>query len=290
MTKMPDGIVVGYDGSPDSDKALRWAADEAHARGTALLVCLAWAPDYLEVLDEASAYDAAQHRGEQILARGVQRAESVLGPGRARPLLVRGSAPRVLCEHSRTAGMVVVGSRGHSELTGLLLGSVSWQLASYGQGRVVVVRGQGRPANDGAGQIVVGVDGSEVASAAMTFAFEEAELHRVPLLAVCALADAPGSLGAGHRMEDDFAQLMTVREKEYPDVTVLRQVSVGSPRTALLTAAAGAQLVVVGARGRGGLSGMSLGSVAQAVLHYAPCPVAVIRPPTPGNARNIPLS
>jgi nucleotide-binding universal stress UspA family protein len=74
---------------------------------------------------------------------------------------------------------------------------------------------------------------------------------------------------------------MRVREKEYPDVTVLRQVSVGSPRTALLTAAVGAQLVVVGARGRGGLSGMSLGSVAQAVLHYAPCPVAVIRPPTP---------
>lgn len=287
MTEMPDGIVVGYDGSPDSDEALRWAADEAQARWTALLVCLAWAPDYL---DEALAYDGAQHRNEQILARGVQRAESVLGPGRAWPLLVRGSAPRVLCEHSRTAAMVVVGSRGHSELTGLLLGSVSWQLASYGQGRVVIVRGPGRPANDGAGQLVVGVDGSAGARAALTFAFEEAELHRVPLLAVCALADAPSSLGAAHGMEDEFARLMMVREKEHPDVTVLRQVSAGSPRTALLTAAVGARLVVVGARGRGGLSGMSLGSVAQAVLHYAPCPVAVIRPPARGTHEGITYS
>ena len=55
-----------------------------------------------------------------------------------------------------------------------------------------------------------------------------------------------------------------------------RQVLAGTPRSALLAAAADAQMLVVGARGRDGLDEMSLGSIAQAVLHYAPCPVAVV--------------
>jgi nucleotide-binding universal stress UspA family protein len=67
-------------------------------------------------------------------------------------------------------------------------------------------------------------------------------------------------------------------EKQHPELTVLRQVTFGHPRTALLDAAADAQLVVVGSRGRGGISGMLLGSVAQAMIHHAPCPVGVAHP------------
>jgi nucleotide-binding universal stress UspA family protein len=47
MAGIADGIVAGYDGSPGSDQALRWAVREAQARGTVLTVCLAWAPDAL---------------------------------------------------------------------------------------------------------------------------------------------------------------------------------------------------------------------------------------------------
>ena len=57
----------------------------------------------------------------------------------------------------------------------------------------------------------------------------------------------------------------------------LRQVLPGAPRAALLAAAADAQLLVVGARGRGGFDEMSLGSIAQAMLLYAPGPVAIVR-------------
>ena len=89
-------------------------------------------------------------------------------------------------------------------------------------------------------------------------------------------------LGGAREMEADFSRAMARVEKEHPDVTVLRQVAQGSPRDALLAAADEAQLLVVGCRGRGGVHGMSLGSVAQALLHYAPCPVAVIRPPARG--------
>ena len=48
---------------------------------------------------------------------------------------------------------------------------------------------------------------------------------------------------------------------------------------ALLNAAAGAQMLVVGARGLGGLDGMSLGSVAATLLHHSPCPVGVVHRP-----------
>lgn len=64
------------------------------------------------------------------------------------------------------------------------------------------------------------------------------------------------------------------------EITVLRQVTFGAPRSALLTAAAEAQLIVVGSRGLGGVEGMSLGSVAGALVHHSPCPVGVAHPST----------
>ena len=279
MTRKSDGIVAGYDGSPGAERALRWAVREAWERGTVLTVCLAWAPEYLAMLGEASVSDLARRKGEEILAKGAGYAGDALGPETVRPVLARGPAARVLCERSGTAEMVVAGARGHGGVAGQRLGSVAWQVAMHAHGPVVIVRGQWHVADHAPGPVVAGLDLSPASRAVAAFAFREAELHSVPLLAVCALADAPGMLGGAREMEADFSRAMARVEKEHPDVTVLRQVTQGSPRGALLAAAAEAQLLVVGCRGRGGIHGMSLGSVAQALLHHAPCPVAVIRPP-----------
>jgi nucleotide-binding universal stress UspA family protein len=270
------GIVAGYDGSPGAAQALRWAAREARARGTALTVCLAWTPDHMGLPAEAGLCGLAREHGQEILTRGLPYAGSELGPGRVRADLAAGPAARVLCERSRAADMVVVGSRGHGELPGLRLGSVAWQVARHASGPVVVVRGAWRPANRVPGPVVLGADGSPAGQAAITFAFEEAEQRVVPLVTVCALTDAPGRLGGSRQVEEDFDQALAVAAKEHPDVSVVRQVLPGTPRAALLSAAAGAQLLVVGARGRGGFDEMSLGSIAEAVLQYAPCPVGVV--------------
>lgn len=277
MTEMSDGVIAGYDGSTASDDALRWAAREAWARGTALTICLAWTPDGL-LLDEAGGYERARARSEEILARGLRIAREVPDLTEARTVLAEGRSAHVLCDRSGGAEMVVVGSRGHGGLPGARLGSVSWQVACHGQGRVVVLRGRWRPVNQAPGPVVAGVDGSPASRDALAFAFEEAALRDVPLIAVCALADAPGKVGAAAQIEEGFSQLVTPQEKEHPEVTVLRQVASGSPRSALLTAAAEAQLLVVGSRGLGGLEGMSLGSVAAVLLHHSPCPVAVVHP------------
>jgi nucleotide-binding universal stress UspA family protein len=278
MTGKMYGIVAGYDGSPGAAQALRWAAREARARDTELTVCLAWTPDHMELPTESDLCDLARQHGQEILTRGLPYAESLLGPGRVRVDLAGGPAARVLCERSRNADMVVVGGRGHSELPSLQLGSVSWQVAGHACGRVVVVRGPWRPANQPPGPVLAGVDGSAAGRAAIGFAFEEATLRDVPLMAVCALTDAPGRLGEIRRIREDFENLMADEAKAHPEVSVWHHILPGTPRSALLAAAAEAQLLVVGARGRGGFDEMSLGSIAHAVLQYAPCPVAVVRP------------
>ena len=165
MTGTTYGIVAGYDGSPGAAQALRWAAREARARDSTLTVSLAWTPDHMELPTESDLCDLARQHGREILARGLPYAESVLGSGRVRADLAAGSAARVLCERSRDADMVVTGGRGHGELPGVRLGPVSWEVAGHASGRVVVVRGAWRPANQPPGPVVLGADGSPAGSA-----------------------------------------------------------------------------------------------------------------------------
>jgi nucleotide-binding universal stress UspA family protein len=273
------GIVAAYDGSPCSEDALSWAAKEARARGVVLTVCHACAPGFAALPGDAALADLAQRSGEKVIAGGLRQARDLMGPAEVRPLLISDQPTAALCELSRDARLVALGARGLGGVAGQLLGSVSWQVAAHAACPVVVVRGHWRSAAGYApGPVAVGIDGSAVAHAALALGLEEAALRRVPLLAVCALADAPASLGAGRRLQEAFDRAVTECEKKHPDVSVLRQVAHGGPRSALLAAARGAQLLVVGSRGRGGIQGMLLGSVSQAVLHHAPCPVAVVHP------------
>jgi nucleotide-binding universal stress UspA family protein len=280
MTGAIHGILVGYDGSPSSERALLWAAREARWRGTVVTVCHAWVREYVPgPSGDEGAPDRAQRTGERCLAQGLRFARNVMGPEGAQPLMAAGAASRLLCEHSADADMVVVGPRGRGGLPGMLLGSVSQQVCAHAPGPVVVVRGHWHPAAEYVpGSVVAGTDGSAAANAAIAFAAEEAVLRAVPLHIVCALADAPGGLGGAGRMQEAVDHDIAYLGKQHPELTILRQVTFGHPRTALLDAAAEAQLIVVGSRGRGGISRMLLGSVAEAIIHHAPCPAGVIHP------------
>jgi nucleotide-binding universal stress UspA family protein len=173
--------------------------------------------------------------------------------------------------------MVVLGSRGAGGLPQLPLGSVSLEVAACARSPVVVVRGHWRLAGRYLpGPVVAGADGSAVSEAVLAFAGEEAALRGAPLVAVCALADAPGELGAARRIEEEFEDSAIRWEKNHPEVAVQRHVVLMSARAALLAAAQDAQLLVVGTRGRGGLQDMMLGSVSLAMLCHAPCPVGVV--------------
>ena len=273
MASTEHGILVGYDGSSSSHQALSWAAREARERGLGLTLCHTWLPGSAGPPLAGETEDLARESAQRILATGIR---SAYAPD-VQKLLLEGPAARVLCEQSEAADLVVVGSRGLGGLSGLMLGSVSLQVAAFATAPVVVVRGHWRPVGDyRPGHIVVGADGSAGTDAALAFGGQEAALRGVPLTVVCALSDAPGSLGMAHHIEDEVERSIIRWEKDHPDIAIHRQITLESPRAALLAAAQEAQLLVVGSRGRGGMQGMTLGSVTQALLWHAPCPLAVI--------------
>jgi len=274
------GIVVGYDGSADAGQAVEWAAKEAQARGCALTVCLVqerpFPPYPAPPADAGELSDAALSSCQEALARGLRIARDLIGADALRPLVETGSPAAILCTCAADAEMTVLGCRGRDGLPGLPLGSVSLKVAAHARGRVVVVRGHWRPVpGQQSRPVVVGSDGSPGSQAAVKFAFEEAALRETFLVAVCALADGPGLLGGTGRIRTDFDQVMSRQQKEYPEVAVNQQVREGTARTALLQAARDAQLLVLGARGRGGIPGMALGSASLTLLGHSACPVAI---------------
>jgi nucleotide-binding universal stress UspA family protein len=144
---MKGKIVVGVDGSEPSRAALRWALQEAELREAELVIVNAWSsptvPAYAGVaaapLSPGMRDDARE--GAADLVRTV--ADEVAGEERALHfdyVTEEGSAAEVLIEAARDADVLVVGSRGHGGFTGLLLGSVSQQVAHHAPCPVVIVR------------------------------------------------------------------------------------------------------------------------------------------------------
>jgi nucleotide-binding universal stress UspA family protein len=151
------GVLAGFDGSPGSEEALIWAVQEARARGEKLTLCHVWGPPAPTRLSEVSeATQAAEQAGQWTLACGTLLAQTLMGGKDIHPVLAAGPAAAALCGRSARADLLVVGSRGHSGLAGLLLGSVSAQAAGHASAPVVVMRGHWRPVSGSAPLVVVG--------------------------------------------------------------------------------------------------------------------------------------
>lgn len=289
---MSPPVVVGVDGSPSSLEAVTVAAHEARLRGCALKVVNAFfwpavhAP--LGPWSAASAEEALREVAGRLVARAVEHARSVAPDVEVGDSVVAGGPLTVLEAQSRTAALVVVGSRGLGGFAGLMLGSTAVHLAAHARCPVLVVRERA----DGTGPVLLGVDGSPAAEAAVEFAFAEAALRGAGVEALHAwtpwsvpvppspdpsepYALAPGMLADGERRL--LAEAVAGQQERYPDVPVVQTVVRDGAREALIGASARAGLLVVGARGSGGFTGLLLGSVSQAVLHHAHCPVAVVR-------------
>ncbi|MFL6141816.1 MAG: universal stress protein [Labedaea sp.] len=283
-------IVVAVDGSDSALAAVRWAATEAQRQRRALRIVHTddWPPPaYGPVfVDRATLPEVIQAATATMLADAA-RAVAQADPGvRYETEALRGPAAARLRELSRSAALLVLGSRGLGGFTGLLAGSVAVALAAHAHCPVAVVRGA-RPAD---GPVVVGIDGSPASEQAIGFAFEQAALRGAELVAVHAWSEVVYPLYDGaylpdidwRPVEEQAGELLAERlagwQEKYPEVTVRRVVERNHPASALLAAARSAQLLVVGSRGRGGFTGLMLGSISQAMIHHAPCPIVIARP------------
>ncbi|MEU6078148.1 universal stress protein [Micromonospora sp. NPDC047074] len=284
-------VVVGVDGSPSSLVAAEHAARAAVLRSRPLHLVHGYlhplgfgvpinpydvgvpAPTEKaqKMLEDAAAEIVGRHRGLAVEVRQVAG-----GPG------------ATLVEESRRAELVVVGSRGLGGFAGLLLGSVGTQVAAHAQCPVLVVRPAEEPIPV-AGPVLVGVDGSEAAELAVGYAADEAARRSAELI----LVHVPPSDGS-QRMPDEVAETQAAAHAESAELLATAAAAVGGSHPglavegrvvraakaeqALIEASAEAALVVVGSRGRGGFAGMLLGSVSQALVQHARCPVLVAHP------------
>lgn len=274
-----DRIVVGTDGSRRADHAVNWAAERAAALDVPLLVLhvVAGSPHPSNALSAvtASFENDFRSKAHERLARAVQRVHEQHPDLDISGEVVEGNASYVLAQASRQALLVVVGARGQSApLSVRMLGGVSDQVTAHATGPIAVVPDEALE-NPG-GPVVLGVDESPEARAAMWFAFRAAETRGVPVLAVHAWGDRD-SHEIVSRVTALVDGMLADARAEYPDVPVEVRIVHGRPHHELVHASRNAGLVVVGSRGIGGFTGLLLGSTSKRVLREAHCPVIVTR-------------
>ena len=248
-------VVVGIDGSPAADVAIRWATFEAAALHT-----------QLRLIHTITPGDSASDAGD-IVYKAVALSHGLRPALDRDPRIETGSPSAVLAKASGDAELLVIGSRGLSLMAGALVGSTGLDLAANARCPVVVVRPD-LGAESGT-RVVIGYDGSPAGEAALDFGLEYARRHD---LAVRVVAAQPVGTELHRITETELRN--AVHSRGGHDAELIR--ITGHPAEHLLRLAADANLIVLGARGRGGFTGMLIGSVSQTVLHHADCPVAVI--------------
>ncbi|WP_314225024.1 universal stress protein [Streptomyces zaehneri] len=279
-------IVVGVDPDPSKRPALAWAVDEADRRGLPLrLVHAQGMPTGGYRSGEARAsweeWNPALHgAGDRILEGAVAFAESRRPTVEVSTSLAEGEPAWVLREEAQNASLVVVGSWHLSTRREMFTSaSVALPLTAHAPCPVVVVP-EPEPVAEQPAYFVVGVDGSPHSAAAVDLAFEEAALHGAALRALYAwhppllgVLDEDAALRECRRV---LSETVAGRTSRHPEVELHHEVVRGHPVGALTAASEHALGLVVGTRGRGGFTGMLLGSVSQGVLHHAHCPVITV--------------
>ncbi|UUU38660.1 universal stress protein [Streptomyces sp. NBC_00162] len=274
-------IVVGIDPARDWHLSLAWAADEAHRRRLPLRLVLAVPPQHdTHQVDDTPGQMAQRRAGadrlEQICDWVRDRHPEVNVTGD----LLEGFPAPALGGVAGEARLIVLGSRHLSRSAEFFsAGSIVVPVSAQARCPVVVV-GDAEHISQQPPYVVVGIDGSASATAALAFAFDEADLRGAALRVVCVWQRPVFTL------DDEEVALRTQRallseataglSDKYPDVQVTHEVLTGHPVEELARAAEHALAVIVGRRGRGGYTGMRLGSVVHGLLHRAHCPVITV--------------
>ncbi|BBX45907.1 universal stress protein [Mycobacterium cookii] len=286
------GIIVGADGSPASDAAVRWAAEDAALHHLPLTVVhvinpavTQWPhgplPDGVVVWQE--------NEGRRILTDALKIARDAVEDNPAVSVdceMYSSATIPTFIDLSTDAELMVVGNHGRGALARGVLGSVSSSLVRHAHCPVAVIRDDPThtPHPSAAAPVLVGIDGSPASKLATQIAFDEASRRRVNVVAVHAWSDSeimelPGLDWSAVKGEEErlLAEQLAGWQERYPDVTVQRLLVCDRPARVLVETSGAAQLVVLGSHGRGVFAGALLGSVGNAVVQSVHTPVIVAR-------------
>lgn len=290
-------VVAGVDGSDEALEAVREATRDAARRGCGLKLVHAFVWPELRVNvnpPEGGPPEAGlRHEAERFLSAAASVAAQTDPRVPITTEMVPGAPVKVLLHQAHEAEVIVIGDRGLGGFSGLIVGSTAVQLATHSPVPVLVVKGEVRKT----GPVVLGVDGSPESAPAVAAGFAEAELRRAPLVAVHTWT-GPVSAGPGDFLPlvydaDEIeglearvlSEALSGYPQKFPDVKMSERVVQRRPAATLVELSQGAQVVVVGSRGRGGFKGLLLGSVSQQVLHHAGCLVLIVPRRAAGEAR-----
>lgn len=280
-------ILVGVDGSHASYKATWWAANYAkHAGLTLQIVCAYSLPSYAAVSFDATYTamgddNAAHSDAQEILskAKAIADEQSV----EAATLIVTGDPASVFVELSRNYNLIVIGNRGKGGLAERLLGTTSSSLPAYAYCPIVVVPytdddGNLMHLNNTITKVAVGSDESKWGLKALEIAADFADAWGAELDVISAVPNMKGSEDEGvmASFKEDLDVRIKPLEESHPNLTINKQIVPGPAVGALTKASYDHDVVVVGSRGRGGFTGLLLGSTSQGLLQHAVGPVYVV--------------
>ena len=280
-------ILVGVDGSHASYKATWWAANYAKHMGLSLqIVCAYSLPSYAAVSFDATYTamgddNAAHSDAQEILskAKAIADEQGV----EATTLIVTGDPASVFVELSRNYNLIVIGNRGKGGLAERLLGTTSSSLPAYAYCPIVVVPytdddGNLMHLNNTITKVAVGSDESKWGLKALEIAANFAAAWDAELDVISAVPNMKGSDDEGvmASFKDDLEVRIKPLEEAHPDLKINKQIVPGPAVGALTKASYDHDVVVVGSRGRGGFTGLLLGSTSQGLLQHAVGPVYVV--------------
>ncbi|NLU70345.1 universal stress protein [Streptomyces sp. HNM0574] len=289
----PNGgrVLMAADGSEADAATAALAAHEARLRSWALHVVhvLPW-PIAASIRTTLPPPSSALHQhAEQIVTDAAHHATTAQPEVPLSREVIVGQPFTDLTAQAHQADLTVLGSSGRGAL-GSAVESVAVYLSANTTCPILVQRGRHQPD----GPVLLATDGSPDSHAATDFAFTEAALRNAPLLALHIAAPRPGPAPAGMNAMDTLLfedppdpddtdaqhateQALAAHRERHPHLDVTVRTQRGRVRPELIDASNHAQLLVLGARGRGGFAGLLLGSVSQALLQHAHCPLTVIR-------------
>ncbi|MBK5332312.1 MAG: universal stress protein [Ilumatobacteraceae bacterium] len=265
LEQWPGRVLVSFDGSPGAGRAVEWAVREVAARGSSLRV--GSSALHPTCFDRRGADDRQEQRLSRLLCELRDEHPSLVVELTA----IDGDCRSDLIEEAGDADLLVLAASNQESAEAVLLGSLARRALRRSPCPVVVVRGA---RNGPMRRIVVGVDGSSAAGAAIDWACHEANLHRAgPLLVIHSRERDTSWAEAGCVLD------LAVNECRARTGARVRGVLVeGSPASALIDASRTADIVAVGSRGSSGFKTVLFGSVALSVAEGAHCPVAVTHP------------